>query len=183
MYVLVLLHYTGCNNLAKELGMSIGAVRLYGDLEYLHKLLFEIRAQVFHLHCLCHYLSATDSTNLPRACSATIHLKHVVYYYCRNYLYYFWCGLCCREKRTLYLIFSRINYTYQRVGWPQRVARENSLATKKWILTRCTRSASLWVQLHWACQRHAQYCIVWIINVQPVPNGLQGLVLMWNRLS
>ena len=71
MYVLILLHCIGCfkqDNLArvaKELGVNIGAVGLDGDLEHLHKLLFEIRAQVLHLHCLCHYLPATDPTKSP----------------------------------------------------------------------------------------------------------------------
>ena len=70
-HVLVLLHCTGClmlDNLAgvaKELGMDIGAIGLNGDLEHLHKLLFEIRAQMLHVYCLCHYLSATDPTKTP----------------------------------------------------------------------------------------------------------------------
>ena len=67
-HVLILLHCTKQDNLAgvaKELGVNIGAVGLDGDLEHLHKLLFEIRAQVLHLHCLCHYLPATDPTKSP----------------------------------------------------------------------------------------------------------------------
>jgi hypothetical protein len=92
---------------AKELGVDIRTIGLDGDLEHLQKLLFEIITQMLHLHCLCHYLSATDPTKCPYS-SAMIHLKHVVYYYCSDYCTIFDVDYVVRKKRTLYLNSSRM---------------------------------------------------------------------------
>ena len=138
---------------AKELGVDIGVIRCSSNLEHWHKLLLKISTQMLHLYCLWHCLYATD----PASLSSIMHLSVII----------------CTIFDVDYVVGTYYFCPGYNTSWPQEIACENFLATKKWTFTGCTCSASLQLQLQRAHQRHAQYCLLWIINMQTIGCGTE----------